>query len=183
MHTKDNIEVTWPDRFWNKFQWQETLMTDGIPKDDVWDTPARQKILALEEMYKKINLSPEATKHYMSIRPPLPQQVQSIIDRYQTIDSNYNFLKLTAGHNIVKHYDSYATFIKFNNIAEEMNEEDEVIEEEEDPHHDELSDEEYEKDRKATMKRQRKKMYGPTGHDKTRPLSPQNPFYLKEKKK
>ena len=64
-----------------------------------------------------------------------------------------------------------------------MNEEDEVIEEEEDPHHDELSDEEYEKDRKATMKRQRKRMYGPTGHDKTRPLSPQNPFYLKEKKK
>ena len=120
MHTKDNIVVTWPDRFWNKFQWQETFMTDGIPKDDVWDTPAKQKILALEEMYKKINLSPEATKHYMSIRPPLPQQVQSIIDRYQTVDSNYNFLKLTAGHNIVKHYDSYATFIKFNNIAEEM---------------------------------------------------------------
>ena len=48
---------------------------------------------------------------------------------------------------------------------------------------DELSDEEYEQDRKRIMKKQRNKMYGPTGHDKSRPLSPQNPFYLKEKKK
>ena len=54
---------------------------------------------------------------------------------------------------------------------------------ESDPHHDELSDEEYKKDRFKTMRKQRKRMYGPTGHDKSRPLSPQNPFYLKESRR
>ena len=80
---------------------------------------------------------------------------------------------------------------ELNNINEKMYEEDmyeedmygegmyeEELDEEMD---DELSDEEYEQERKAMMKKQRKSMYGPTGHDKSRPLSPQNPFYLKEK--
>ena len=75
---------------------------------------------------------------------------------------------------------------ELNNINEKMYEEgmyeegmyEEELDEEMD---DELSDEEYEQDRKKIMKKQRKRMYGPTGHDKSRPLSPQNPFYLKEK--
>ena len=120
MHTKDNIPVTWPSNFWDSFEWRECVMTDAIPQDDVWDTPARQKILELEEMYAKINLSAEATKHYMSIRPPVPPQVQHILDEYKTVDHNYNFLKLNAGHNIVKHYDTYAHFINFNKIAKEQ---------------------------------------------------------------
>lgn len=81
---------------------------------------------------------------------------------------------------------------ELNNISETMYEEgmyqegmyeegmyEEELDEEMD---DELSDEEYEQERKAMMRKQRKRMYGPTGHDDQRPLSSQNPFYLKEKK-
>ncbi len=117
MLTKSSIPVTWNEE-WKTFDWKETLMTNEIPKDDIWDTPATRKKLELEEMYAKMNISSECTKHYMSIRPPLTEGLKVVLDTYKTVDHNYNFLKLTAGHNLIKHYDSYATFIKFNNIPE-----------------------------------------------------------------
>lgn len=114
---KDNIPVTWNNE-WTEFNWKETLMTAEIPKDDIWDTPATRKKLELEKLYVQLEISPECTKHYMSIRPPLTDGLQAVLDRYKTVDHNYNFLKLTAGHNVIRHYDSYATFIKFNQIPE-----------------------------------------------------------------
>ena len=118
MVVKNNIPVTWKDE-WKDFEWKETVMTNEIPKNDVWNTPATRKKLELENLYAQINIVPECTKHYMSIRPPLTKGLQTILDSYKTIDHNYNFLKLKAGHNIIKHYDTYATFIKFNNIPED----------------------------------------------------------------
>lgn len=118
MVVKGNVPVTWNDE-WKEFEWKETLMTDEVPKDDMWNTSATRKKLELEELYAEIKISAECTKHYMSIRPELNNGLRSILDYYKDIDHNYNFLKLTAGHNVIKHYDSYATFIKFNEIPEE----------------------------------------------------------------
>lgn len=118
MVVKGSISVTWNDE-WKDFEWKETLMTNEIPKDDIWNTPATRKKLELEKLYAQLAISPECTRHYMSIRPPLTEGLQAVLDGYTTVDYNYNFLKLTAGHNVIKHYDSYATFIKFNSIPED----------------------------------------------------------------
>lgn len=118
MVVKGTVPVTWNNE-WRDFVWQETYMTNEIPKDDMWDTPATKKKLELEKLYEQLKIVPECTKHYMSIRPPLTDALQRILDEYKTVDHNYNFLKLTAGHNVIKHYDSYATFIKFNDIPED----------------------------------------------------------------
>jgi hypothetical protein len=118
MVVKGTIPVVW-GKEWKEFEWKETFMTNEIPKNDIWDTLATRKKLELETLYAQLNISPECTKHYMSIRPPLTDALQAVLDRYKTVDHNYNFLKLTAGHNLIKHYDSYATFIKFNQISDD----------------------------------------------------------------
>jgi hypothetical protein len=118
MLVKGNIPVTWATE-WEDFIWKETFMTNEVPKDDIWNTPATHKKLELETLYAQLNISAECTKHYMSIRPELSTGLRIILDNYKTRDYNYNFLKLTAGHNLIKHYDSYSTFIKFNEIPEE----------------------------------------------------------------
>jgi len=118
MVVKGNIPITW-DTEWQAFEWSETLMTNEIPKDDIWNTSATRKKLELEKLYAELKIRAECTKHYMSIRPPLTPGLHAVLDQYNTVDHNYNFLKLTAGHNVIKHYDSYATFIKFNNILED----------------------------------------------------------------
>ena len=120
MHTKNNIPVTWQPKDWLSYEWEEKFMGKEVPKDDVWNSPATKEILKQEKLWAQSGINSDCTKHYMSIRPPLSQGLQEILKHYKTVDHNYNFLKLTAGHNIVKHYDSYASFIKFNNIPEEM---------------------------------------------------------------
>lgn len=112
---KSKIPVAWQNE-WKSFEWTPTLMTNEIPSDDMWNTPATQKKLELEKIYANLGISAECTKHYMSIRPSLSNGLLTILDRFKDREFNYNFLKLTAGHNIIKHYDTYATFIKFNQI-------------------------------------------------------------------
>lgn len=117
MVIKGKIPVTWSNE-WQSFGWVETLMTNEIPKDDAWDTPATIKKLKLEKLYSDLKISPECTKHFMCICPELSTGLIKILDKFNTANYNYNFLKVTAGHNVIKHYDSYATFIKFNNVSE-----------------------------------------------------------------
>jgi hypothetical protein len=91
-------------------------MIDEIPKDDIWDNFATKSKLELDKFYKDISMPKECSKHYMAFRPILINGLEKILDIFDNKIYNYNFLKLTAGYNLFWHYDSYSTFVKFNNI-------------------------------------------------------------------
>ena len=70
-------------------------------------------------MYKQWGVPKEGSLHYMCIRPELTKGLGSIIAPYAHMKFNYNFLKLTPGCSLMWHFDTYATFVKFNNIDED----------------------------------------------------------------
>jgi hypothetical protein len=115
--SKGYIDPNW-DKEYEDFCWIETFMTDEIPKDDIWNTSATVTKLKLEDYYKKIKISKECTKHYMSLKPTLSLGLSSILQEFKGTTSHYNFLKLTPGHNLVWHYDSYSTFIRYNSVKD-----------------------------------------------------------------
>lgn len=103
----------------DKFNWLETYMIDEVPSNDVWDNYATVSKLELEDQYRKMKMPKECSKHYMAIRPELTGSLAEVLDHFKDKVYNYNFLKLTPGYNIWWHYDSYSTFVKFNDISEE----------------------------------------------------------------
>lgn len=112
------------DVSWNKndlltLPWEATFMTDEIPEDSSWDTFATKSKKQLEAMYKSWGVPKEGSLHYMSIRPQLTKGLSSIITPYAHMKFNYNFLKLTPGCSLMWHFDTYATFVKYNNIEED----------------------------------------------------------------
>ena len=109
-------EVTWNSNDLLTLPWEPTYMTDEIPEDSSWDTFATKNKKALEAMYAKWGVPKEGSLHYMSIRPELTTGLGSIISPYAHMKFNYNFLKLTPGCSLMWHFDTYATFVKFNNI-------------------------------------------------------------------
>lgn len=112
-------EVTWRDTDLLTLPWKETYMTNEIPAEDNWNTFATHNKLALEAMYAEWGVPKEGGLHYMSIRPKLTKGLQSILLPYQHMKFNYNFLKLTPGCQLMWHFDTYATFVKYNKISEE----------------------------------------------------------------
>lgn len=113
-------EVTWKESDLLTLPWEATFMTDEIPDDSSWDTFATQNKKALEAMYKSWGVPKEGSLHYMSIRPKLTRRLSSILAPYQHMKFNYNFLKLTPGCSLMWHFDTYATFVRFNNIDEDQ---------------------------------------------------------------
>lgn len=110
--------VTWSNNDLDSLEWESTYMTDEIPVNDDWDTFATRNKKKLETMYKDLGVPKEGSLHYMCIRPSLPESLQSIIRPYKDLLFNYNFLKLTPGCSLMWHFDTYATFVKYNNIDE-----------------------------------------------------------------
>ena len=112
-------KVTWNDSDLSTLPWSATYMTNEIPDNDSWDTfPTKNKKI-LEDVYRKWGVPPEGTLHYMSIRPTLTEGLSSLIEPFENMTFNYNFLKLTPGCNLMWHFDTYATFVKFNVITED----------------------------------------------------------------
>lgn len=111
-------EITWTTNDLLTLPWEATYMTDEIPTGDDWDTFATQNKKALEAMYKKWGVPKDGSLHYMSIRPKLTKGLSSLLFPYAHMKFNYNFLKLTPGCSLMWHFDTYATFVKFNNIDE-----------------------------------------------------------------
>lgn len=118
---KDSIATTWNKNDLSTLTWEaETVfMTDEIPKEDTWDTFATKSKKALEAMYADWGVPKEGSLHYMSIHPTLSEGLKSIITPFADMKFNYNFLKLTPGCSLMWHFDTYATFVKFNNIDEQ----------------------------------------------------------------
>mgnify|MGYP003637003876 FL=1 len=111
-------EVTWNNNDLLTLPWNETFMTDEIPSDDEWDTFATRNKKSLEAMYKQWGVPRDGSLHYMSIRPKLTDGLNTILAPYAHMKYNYNFLKLTPGCQLMWHFDTYATFVKYNNIEE-----------------------------------------------------------------
>lgn len=112
---------TWTKDEVMSLPWEETFMIDEIPENDNWNTFATKNKLEIEDMYCEWGVPKEGTKHYMSLRPTLTDhmhdQLCGTFLRDKTPHS-YNFLRLTPGHQIMWHYDTYGSFVKFNNIEE-----------------------------------------------------------------
>lgn len=111
-------EVTWNRNDLLTLPWESTHMTDEIPEDSSWDTFATHRKKSLEAMYKSWGVPKDGSLHYMSIRPKLTKGLSSILAPYQHMKFNYNFLKLTPGCSLMWHFDTYATFVRYNNIEE-----------------------------------------------------------------
>lgn len=109
-------QVTWSIDDMADFKWEEKYMTDEIPEDDNWNTFATNQKKELEKMYHDWQVPKDGSRHYMCIRPDLPINLKSILEPYTNIQFNYNFLKLTSGCSLMWHFDTYATFVKYNDI-------------------------------------------------------------------
>lgn len=110
----------WSEKDYNNLNWFETFMIDQIPQNDNWNTFATQQKLDSEILYKSWGVVKENTKHYACLRPKLNNKTKPIISQHLDKNHNYNFLKLTPGNQLVWHYDTFATFVKFNNIAQDQ---------------------------------------------------------------
>jgi hypothetical protein len=113
-----SLKKTWKNSDLESLPWTPTYITDEIPSDDSWDTFATKNKLWLEEQYRKWGIPKESGLHYMSIRPDLNENLKSILTAYQNKNFNYNFLKLTPGCQLTWHFDTFSTFVKYNNIKE-----------------------------------------------------------------
>lgn len=115
----NSVSVTWNQKDLEDLEWEATYQVDEIPPEDVWDTFATKNKKEMEEMYKDWGAPKEGSLHYMCIRPKLNESLSSLLDPYSDKKFNYNFLKLTQGCSLLWHYDTYATFVRFNDIPEE----------------------------------------------------------------
>lgn len=117
---QSSIPATWTDNDLSSLNWEATYMTDEIPEDDDWNTFATQNKKKLEQMYREWGVPKDGSLHYMCIRPQLNNNLRTLLDGYQNTTHNYNFLKLTPGCSLMWHFDTYATFVKFNNISKQQ---------------------------------------------------------------
>lgn len=118
--TESSVEdVTWNRNDLLTLPWESTYMTDEIPDDSSWDTFATKNKKSLEAMYKGWGVPKEGSLHYMSIRPQLTKGLSSLITPYAHMKFNYNFLKLTPGCSLMWHFDTYATFVRYNGVDED----------------------------------------------------------------
>lgn len=115
---KTEFSPLWNSSDIELFEWAETLMTNEVPKNNIWNISATGKKLTLEHFYQEKKIEGICTKHYMCFKPTLGKNFDHILDHFKNYKFSYNFLKLTPGHNIVGHYDSYSTFIKRYNIED-----------------------------------------------------------------
>lgn len=113
---KGQIPVTWSDDDL-QFNWVETIQTKEVPRDDIWPGFATDQKFYLEEIHSRWKIPDQSTQHYMALEPNLPNNFKTIFDSFKDKDYSYNFLKLTPGHMLVWHFDTYATFVRRNNIS------------------------------------------------------------------
>jgi len=104
----------------DKFDWKETYMIDEVPSHDVWDNFATKNKISLEKKYKALDMPKECSKHYMALNPKIDDELKRYLTPFENKIHHYNFLKLTPGYNLWMHYDSYSTFVRYNNITEQQ---------------------------------------------------------------
>lgn len=116
--TVEQFDATWSDDDLDH-EWVKTIQIDEIPEGDAWNSYTTEWKHQLQNLHKEWGYSKETTTHYMSIKPNLNINFKSVLEKYQDKTFNYNLLKLTPGHMLAWHFDSYATFIKTNPISKD----------------------------------------------------------------
>jgi hypothetical protein len=108
------------DKTWTSIDvpWEEVIQTKEVVDGDPWDIYTTDLKDELSELHASWNIPDESVKHYMSIRPKLKNGLENLLVPFQNYVYNYSLLKLTAGHMIVWHFDTYATFVKHNDIKQ-----------------------------------------------------------------
>ena len=109
--TKAHINCTWDTSDLN-FEWVETIQTKEVPKDDPWDSFTTDMKYHLQDLHHSWGVPDSSTYHLMALRPELNPKLKFILDHFKTQKFSYNFIKITPGHMLVWHYDTYATFVK-----------------------------------------------------------------------
>lgn len=117
---KENpISVTWSESDIAQLSWQTFYATDEIPQHDNWNTFATKQKIQLEELQKNWGIEKQPGRHYMCIRPRLNKNIEPFLNNHRHLDHTYNFLKLTPGCMLPWHFDTYATFVKFNGVEQQ----------------------------------------------------------------
>ena len=117
---KYSAEQTSYPKVWDKIdvKWEEVTQTKEVVNSDPWDIYTTDLKNELADLHTLWNIPDESVKHYMSIRPELKDGLETLLEPFKDYTYNYSLLKLTAGHMIVWHFDTYATFVKHNDIQQ-----------------------------------------------------------------
>jgi len=99
--------------------WTEVIQTEEVVVGDPWDIYTTELKHQLADLHAEWSIPRESVKHYMSLRPQLNKGLETALVPFEKYTHNYSLLKLTAGHMIVWHFDTYATFVKHNNISQQ----------------------------------------------------------------
>ena len=99
--------------------WTEVIQTEEVVVGDPWDIYTTELKYQLADLHAKWSIPRDSVRHYMSIRPQLHSGLETALAPFEKYTHNYSLLKLTAGHMIVWHFDTYATFVKHNNISQQ----------------------------------------------------------------
>lgn len=114
--TQSTIEARWNDHDLD-FEWVFTVQTNEVPEDDPWNSFTTEQKRLLKNLHSAWNVPDSSTEHWMSFSPPLKNNLSCILDHFEFEFRSYNALKLTPGHMLVWHFDTYATFVNRQNIS------------------------------------------------------------------
>lgn len=92
--------------------WIKVVQTEEVDKTDPWKIYTTDLKYQLAELHDSWSIPKESVTHYMSIRPDLNSGLEKSLESFKSFKYNYNLLKVTAGHMVVWHFDTYATFVK-----------------------------------------------------------------------
>jgi hypothetical protein len=115
---KSSVQPTW-DPANIEVPWTEVIQTEEVVVGDPWDIYTTDLKYQLADLHAEWSIPRESVRHYMSLRPALHNGLETALSPFEKYIHNYSLLKLTAGHMIVWHFDTYATFVKHNNIHQQ----------------------------------------------------------------
>jgi hypothetical protein len=116
--TMSSVPVTW-DPTNIDIPWEKVIQTEEVPIDDPWDSYTTDLKHQLSKLHNEWKIPNESVVHYMSFLPSLELGLKQILEFFKNYNYSYNFLKLTPGHMVVWHFDTYATFVKNKNISQD----------------------------------------------------------------
>lgn len=113
---KSNIPCTWSDVDLD-LDWVETIQTKEVPADDPWESFTTEMKYSLEKLHKEWKINDQSTWHLMAHCPELNTNLKVILNHFPYNTLSYNFIKITPGHMLVWHYDTYATLVHRKNLS------------------------------------------------------------------
>jgi hypothetical protein len=101
-----------------EFDWVSTVQTDEVPHDDAWPSWSTQQKHQLRELHYRLGYTDIVTQHWMAFDPPLKSGLADILSAFPHQVRSHTALKLTPGHMLAWHYDTYAYFLHHHQLQE-----------------------------------------------------------------